>query len=67
MDYKQLGAKYQDFGNFNYGFVGRSLGIPREVLLYGGGYAQQRSNGQPWSGILNSLLDIKNKGDNPGD
>ena len=41
MDYKQLDPKYADFGNFNYGVVGRAIGLPREVLLYAAGVAQQ--------------------------
>ena len=41
MDYKQLGAigQYADFGNFNYGVVGRAIGLPRELLLYAAGVA----------------------------
>ena len=48
MDYKQLGAigQYADFGNFNYGVVGRAIGLPRELLLYAAGVAQQRNKEQ---------------------
>lgn len=39
-DYKQAGSEYQDFGNFNYGAVGYSIGIPEHILLRGAGWAQ---------------------------
>ena len=68
MDYKQSGSQYADFGNFNYGLVGRSIGIPREVLEYAAGWAQSQSNGQPGLiGILHVALDLKNKWDNEED
>ena len=68
MDYKQLDPKYADFGNFNYGVVGRAIGIPRELLLYAAGWAQSQSNGQPWLiGIFHVGLDMKNKWDNQED
>ena len=40
-DYKQQGSVYQDFGNFNYGATGRSLGFYRQTLLQEAGRAQQ--------------------------
>ncbi len=39
-DYKQRGSIYQDFGNFNYGVVGRAMGITRKRLLNQAGVAQ---------------------------
>tara|TARA_R110001583_G_scaffold195251_1_gene370892 strand:+ start:35 stop:1174 length:1140 start_codon:yes stop_codon:yes gene_type:complete len=40
MDYKQLGPQYAEFGNYNYGAIGRALGIPSQVLKRGAGWAQ---------------------------
>jgi len=42
-DYKQKDAKYQNFGNFNYGAVGTAFGLPEQVLLRGAGWAQGQS------------------------
>jgi len=42
-DYKQSGRNYQDFGNFNYGAVGYSIGIPVTMLLRAAGWAQSRA------------------------
>ncbi|WP_133820702.1 RHS repeat-associated core domain-containing protein, partial [Tahibacter aquaticus] len=39
-DYKQQGAQYQDFGNFNYGATGRATGFGNEMLLCQAGRAQ---------------------------
>jgi Ca2+-binding RTX toxin-like protein len=44
MDYHKLNPKYENFGNYNYGYVGRAMGIPREVLLYGAGINAQVNN-----------------------
>ena len=44
MDYKQISGSYQDFGNYNYGAVGRALQIPRQVLKRAAGWAQIRAN-----------------------
>ena len=43
-DYKQLDSKYENFGNFNYGVTGRAMGIPREILLRGAGYASIKAD-----------------------
>lgn len=40
-DFKQLGGKYENFGNFHYGAVGEAGGIPDEILLRGAGAAQK--------------------------
>ena len=67
-DYKQLGDIYADFGNFNFGVVGRALGIPDVVLLYGAGWAQGMSNNLTFSqSLVRALTDLENRGDNPGD
>ncbi|MGC5700781.1 hypothetical protein J4P02_11345 [Pseudomonas sp. NFXW11] len=39
-DYKQQGAQFQEFGNFNYGAVGAAAGISEQVLLRAAGAAQ---------------------------
>jgi hypothetical protein len=39
-DYKQRGAQYEQFGNFNYGATGAALGIDRTTLLREAGRAQ---------------------------
>jgi hypothetical protein len=55
-DYKQSGDKYQDFGNFHYGAVGRAFGWPDSILNRMAGWANQiadplRQNlGSPWGG-----------------
>lgn len=40
-DYKQKGASYQDFGNFNYGATGLALGLDERTLLREAGRGQQ--------------------------
>lgn len=39
-DYKQQGAKYEPFGNYNYGVTGRAAGFPTGILLQEAGRAQ---------------------------
>jgi RHS repeat-associated protein len=43
MDYKQMGRQYEEFGNMNYGAVGRALGVPEQVLLRAAGAVQIQS------------------------
>lgn len=61
MDYKQRGKEfspnpYEATGNFNFGVLGRALGIPADVLLRSAGMAQWRAGtskpewGTPWGG-----------------
>lgn len=38
-------SKYEDFGNYNYGAVGKAIGLPTSVLLSGAGGAQITSSG----------------------
>jgi hypothetical protein len=53
-DYKKYGDEYEDFGNWNFGVVGRALGLPEDFLLRGAGAFQQLSGtsrpefGDPW-------------------
>ena len=42
-DYKQQGAQYQDFGNYNFGMTAAAMGIPENIALRGAGYAQQQA------------------------
>jgi len=44
MDYKKMGGKYRDFGNFNYGAFGSALGLSPYELHSGAGYQQFRDN-----------------------
>lgn len=43
MDYKQRGARYQDAGNYNFGYVTAAMGLPVELALRGAGWAQERA------------------------
>jgi Bacterial toxin 44 len=53
-DYKQQGAQYQDFGNFNFGVVEAAASVPENIALRGAGWAQQQAHtskpdwGNPW-------------------
>ncbi|MEO8122153.1 MAG: polymorphic toxin type 44 domain-containing protein, partial [Rhodoferax sp.] len=68
MDYKQIDQAYADFGNFNYGVVGKALGFPDWVLEYGAGYAQGRADGLTFQQtVIRSVFDLNSKGDNPED
>jgi len=68
MDYKQIDPSYADFGNYNFGAVGKALGYPDAVLQYGAGWAQGRADGLTrFEAAIRSISDFKNKGDNPGD
>jgi len=42
-DFKQLGAQFEDFGNFHYGAVGTALGLSRQLLLRAAGWAQTQA------------------------
>ncbi|CAN7591582.1 polymorphic toxin type 44 domain-containing protein [Pseudoduganella sp. LjRoot289] len=72
MDYKQRGALYQDFGNFNYGAVGTAVGFPSVTLAREAGRAQQAAGtsrpewGKPGP-ILNPMAGIPPYGDDPED
>ncbi len=41
--YKQQGAQYENFGNFNYGMTAAAAGIPEQVALRAAGWAQERA------------------------
>lgn len=53
-DYKQRGAQYQNFGNFNYGVAEAAAGLPENIALRGAGWAQREAGtsqpnwGAPW-------------------
>lgn len=42
-DYKQKGAEYQEFGNYNYGVTARAIGIYGNIPLRGAGWAQKQA------------------------
>ena len=66
-DYKQLGRKYEDFGNYNFGVTARAVGIPGNIPNRGAGWAQIRAGtskpawGNPWD------WPPSNFGDDPND
>ena len=66
-DYKQQGAQYQEFGNYNFGVTARAVGIPGNIPNRGSGWAQQQAGtslpqwGNPWS------WPPSNFGDDPAD
>lgn len=53
-DYKQMGRQYEDFGNYNFGAIGRAAGFCDEGLKRGAGAAQRAAGtsksewGTPW-------------------
>ncbi len=49
-DYKQLGSKYEPFGNFNYGSTARSVGFSEGILLQEAGRYQgvTRTSNPAW-------------------
>lgn len=68
MDYKQLDPMFADFGNFNFGAVGKALGYSEALLKYAAGVAQGKADGLSTLDAINrALRDLKDKGDNPGD
>lgn len=42
-DYKQRDRSLANFGNFNYGATGTTVGIPPDILLMAGGYSQTQA------------------------
>lgn len=55
-DYKQQGAQYQDFGNFNYGATGAAFGFSEDTLARMAGWAQVRaSTSRPDWGVASGL------------
>lgn len=56
-DYKQRGAQFQNFGNFNYGASGTAFGFSEDTLLRMAGWAQvQAGTSQPeWGEAPNKL------------
>jgi hypothetical protein len=71
-DYKQWGARYQDFGNFNFGAAGLAFGFGPERLLREAGRAQQQAgtSRQGWGDpgwLVNPWGGMPPYGDDPGD
>jgi RHS repeat-associated protein len=64
-DYKQLGHKYEDFGNFNFGATGSTAGFPDIVLYRGAGFANQQAD--PRRTRLGSFYGPYPYGDAPDD
>jgi hypothetical protein len=56
-DYKQLGEKYANFGNFKFGAAGKAAGFSEATLLRTAGWAQvQAGTSQPGWGTSVGLL-----------
>lgn len=52
-DYKRRSRSFENFGNYNYGYVGTALGIPEGILLRHAGKAQRpgEGSGDPGNGF----------------
>ncbi|MBV8041505.1 polymorphic toxin type 44 domain-containing protein [Pluralibacter sp.] len=42
-DYKQYHPELENFGNFHYGAIGYTAGIPADILQMDGGFAQEHA------------------------
>jgi hypothetical protein len=64
-DFKQVAPQYADYGNFHYGALGASLGIPSFVLLRMAGWAQinAETSNKTWGFYLGAAP----YGDDPDD
>ena len=68
MDYKQIDPQFADFGNFNYGVIGKALGFPDWVLKNAAGWAQGKADElNNTESIIRMALDPANHGDHPED
>lgn len=65
MDYKKDGKQYDDFGNFNYGAVGSTLGIGPTVLHGAAGLAQIKD--KTWNPRFGLPFLTGSFGDDPDD
>ena len=64
-DYKRMDlAKYERFGNFNYGATGAAMGIPSQVLLRAAGYYQPA---KAQEGYYGAFFGSPPYGDDPAD
>ena len=56
-------SQYEDFENYNYGAVGKALGLSEEIIKAAAGYAQGvSSTGSSIIAILNIIKDASNGG-----
>ena len=56
-------SQYEDFENYNYGAVGKALGLSEEIIKAAAGYAQEvSSTGSSIIAILNIIKDASNGG-----
>lgn len=65
MDYKKGGSQYRDFGNFNYGAVGSTLGFDPSMLHGAAGVAQMMD--KKWKPGYGLPFFSKQSGDNEQD
>ena len=75
-DYKQQGAQFENFGNFNYGATGNAYGWSLNSLLNEAGRAQIEAHtsspayGKPssrWDMLLHGIDGTGSRGDEPKD
>ena len=52
-DYKTLGAQYENFGNYHYGYMGAAAGLTEDQLFRAAGFVQRANSG--WFGEKPSL------------
>ena len=62
-----VASPYEDFGNFNYGFVAAANHIPLGVALRGAGWAQQKSAGASNAQAIKTAVGPAPYGDDPLD
>ena len=60
-DYKQYDPKFEDLGNYNYGYAGTRQGIPAPILRAGAGYAQIRAGTSKGHFVTSAFDDPKDQ------
>lgn len=60
-DYKQYDRAFQNYGNYNFGYVGTRQGIAAPILRAGAGYAQVRAGTASPSFITSAFDDPKDQ------
>jgi hypothetical protein len=60
-DYKRYDQAFENFGNYNYGFVGNAQGINSDILLEAAGLVQLKNGTSSWSYIMSNWDDPKDQ------
>jgi len=60
-------SPYEDYGNFNYGVVAATSGVPFTVALRGAGYAGQKAQGASTASAMKTAMGPAPYGDDPAD